>query len=264
MDNANSAEYLEKIKIQVIENMKRTTFAPSVQMTDVPRDPEGMDDEADAILDDLDEDGNKDTRYTSRRWDLHTDKEGELSESEDEDLNSRNGVRKQSRTGKRRNITDFQNPNAVPDDDEILAGIQSRQSEEAAGESHITRSDGAVANGGVDTIPSRSSSPKSTPDSAAADTTMEDADIEMGEEVAAGSQAAATTPPRQQEVTPPESPAPEAATTEAAETIVADEDATMGEAASEETAQDGGVKEREEENATGEKIEELAEESEQM
>jgi hypothetical protein len=38
----------------------------------------------------------------------------------------------------------------------------------------------------------------------------------------------------------------------------------MGEAASEETAQDGGVKEREEENATGEKIEELAEESEQM
>lgn len=31
MDNANSPEYLEKIKNQVIENLRRTSFAPSVQ-----------------------------------------------------------------------------------------------------------------------------------------------------------------------------------------------------------------------------------------
>ena len=38
MDNANSPEYLEKIKHQVLENLRRTTqAAPSVQMQDVPR-----------------------------------------------------------------------------------------------------------------------------------------------------------------------------------------------------------------------------------
>ena len=56
MDNANSREYLEKIRIQVIENLKRTTFAPSVQMQDVPRDSLAMNDEDEAAMDDLDED----------------------------------------------------------------------------------------------------------------------------------------------------------------------------------------------------------------
>ena len=109
MDNANSAEYLEKIKMQVIENLKRTAFAPSVQMTDVPRDPEGLDDEADAMLDDEDEDEHKDQRWTKRRWDKYVEKEGELSESEDEEENERNGVRRQPGTRKRRNMMDYQN-----------------------------------------------------------------------------------------------------------------------------------------------------------
>ncbi|KAI9871109.1 MAG: histone deacetylase [Pleopsidium flavum] len=113
MDNANSYEYLEKIKIQVLENLKRTTFAPSVQMTEVPPDPPGMDDEADAILDDLDEDENMDKRHTKRRWDKYVEKEGELSESEDEEENDNNGVRRQANVRKRRNLRDYPNPNAV-------------------------------------------------------------------------------------------------------------------------------------------------------
>ncbi|KAI9826987.1 MAG: histone deacetylase [Sarea resinae] len=115
MENANTPAYLEKIKASVIENLKRTAFVPSVQMTDVPRDPEGMDDEADAMLDDLDEDENKDTRHTKRRWDKYVEKDGELSESEDEDEAGRHGVRKQPGDRPRRNIMDFKNPNPAPD-----------------------------------------------------------------------------------------------------------------------------------------------------
>jgi len=113
MDNANSYEYLEKIKIQVLENLKRTTFAPSVQMTDVPADPPGMDDEADAILDDMDEDENKDKRHTKRRWDKYVEKDGELSDSDDEEENDNNGVRRQANLRKRRNLMDYPNPNAA-------------------------------------------------------------------------------------------------------------------------------------------------------
>lgn len=116
MDNANSPEYLNKIKNSVIENLSRTKFAPSTQMTDVPPDIIGMDDEADAELDDLDEDENPDARHTQRRWDKYVEKDGELSESEDEAENQRNGVLRQPGVRRRRNIMDYQNPNAVPDD----------------------------------------------------------------------------------------------------------------------------------------------------
>ena len=37
MENANSKDYLEKIKIQVIENLKKTAHAPSVQMQEIGR-----------------------------------------------------------------------------------------------------------------------------------------------------------------------------------------------------------------------------------
>ncbi|KAJ5130970.1 uncharacterized protein N7515_007009 [Penicillium bovifimosum] len=111
MDNANTKEYLDKIRAQVIENLKRTAFAPSVQMTDVPRNPmlDGMDDEADDIMDDLDEDENKDKRFTQRRFDQRTEKAGELSDSEDEDENSANGVRRQPGAARRRNQTNHRN-----------------------------------------------------------------------------------------------------------------------------------------------------------
>ncbi|KAK8251123.1 histone deacetylase RpdA/Rpd3 [Phyllosticta capitalensis] len=116
MDNANSPEYLDKIRSQVIENIKRTAFAPSVQMTDVPRSPlmPGMDDEAEDEMNDLDEDENPDVRYTQHRWDKRVEKEGELSESEDEGENERQGVRKQPGKKRRMNIMDY--PNAHADD----------------------------------------------------------------------------------------------------------------------------------------------------
>ena len=115
MENANSPEYLEKIKNQVIENLKRTAFAPSVAMTDVPRDPLGIDEDDEAALDDQDEDENKDVRYTERQHDKRITNDAELSESEDEDMNERNGVRRQPGRPRRRNIMDYQNPHAAPD-----------------------------------------------------------------------------------------------------------------------------------------------------
>ncbi|OJJ51270.1 hypothetical protein ASPZODRAFT_127314 [Penicilliopsis zonata CBS 506.65] len=112
MDNANTKDYLDKIRTQVVENLKRTAFAPSVQMTDVPREPlvEGLDDEADAILDDLDEDENKDKRFTQRRFDKFVEKPGELSDSEDEQENAANGIRRQPGALKRRNQVNYRNP----------------------------------------------------------------------------------------------------------------------------------------------------------
>ena len=38
MENMNSREYLDKILTQIRENLRHTTFAPSVQMQEVPRD----------------------------------------------------------------------------------------------------------------------------------------------------------------------------------------------------------------------------------
>lgn len=115
MDNANTKEYLEKIRAQVVENLKRTAFAPSVQMTDVPRDPlvGGMDDEADAILDDEDEDENKDVRVTKRRFDQYVEKPGELSDSEDEEENAANGIRRQPNTLKSKNHFSYKHLDAV-------------------------------------------------------------------------------------------------------------------------------------------------------
>lgn len=141
MDNANTKDYLDKIRAQVVENLKRTAFAPSVQMTDVPRDPlvDGMDDEADATLDDLDEDENKDKRYTKRRFDQYIEKPGELSDSEDEEENAANGVRRQPSALHRRNQINYRgidvadsgiesglatphDPSSVADDDIDMTG----------------------------------------------------------------------------------------------------------------------------------------------
>ncbi len=113
MENANSPEYLEKIKTQVIENLKRTGFAPSMQMNDIPGDSLAAMDDAEAAEDDEDEDENKDVRYTDRRWDKRITKDAELSDSEDEELNERNGVRRQTGRPRRRNITDHPNPYAA-------------------------------------------------------------------------------------------------------------------------------------------------------
>ena len=263
MDNANSQEYLQKIKIQVIENLKRTTFAPSVQMTDVPRDPMGYDDEADAELDDLDQDENPDSRFTKRQWDKYVEKDGELSDSEDEEMNEENGVRKQSNAPKRRrNMMDFQNDNAVPDDEfngeEVSGAVSARSGRSLNGTngahgSNLDDSEPEPLEGEND---DSVSSPTRDP---------EDEDVEMADEPA---MTASTSSKRAQEATPPDSP-PETTT---APTVTAVPDAAVeapGEAMDEgdtlddpEMAKEAGQDEREKEDITAEKATEVVERAE--
>ncbi|KAF2767847.1 hypothetical protein EJ03DRAFT_275395 [Teratosphaeria nubilosa] len=120
MDNANSPEYLERIKQQVHENLRRTQAVPSVQMQHTPRNPLGMDenlDEEEDRLDDEDADNtaNKDRRMTQRAWDKKTEHDGELYDSDDEEMAEANGVRRQPTDKRRRNIMDYQNPHAPSD-----------------------------------------------------------------------------------------------------------------------------------------------------
>lgn len=95
MENANSTEYLEKIKVQVIENLKQTAaHVPSVQMQDVPRTSFGatMTEEEEAELDDLDEDTNKDVRVTQRQFEKTVERDDEFEDSDNEELAHANGV----------------------------------------------------------------------------------------------------------------------------------------------------------------------------
>ncbi|CAK7274169.1 histone deacetylase [Sporothrix epigloea] len=110
MENANNYEYLEKIKIAVIENLKKTAPVPSVQMQDIPRQSMGMTDEEEAELDDLDEDENKDVRVTQRQWEKNRQRTDEFDESDDEDMARANGVKYDGPP--RRSILDYRNPNA--------------------------------------------------------------------------------------------------------------------------------------------------------
>lgn len=124
MENANSNEYLEKIKNAVIENLKKTG-TPSVQMQDVPRHSLGaMTDEDDAELDDLDEDRNKDVRMTQRRWEQKVTRDDEFEESDDEEMAEANGVYQTN--GKRKGIMDYKNPHAPRDDSRQPSPVVSR------------------------------------------------------------------------------------------------------------------------------------------
>jgi histone deacetylase 1/2 len=110
MENANSPEYLEKIKNQLIENLKRTAHVPSVQMQDVPPDfPHTLTEEEEAELDDLDEDENKDVRMTQRQWEKQREPDNEYEESDNEELDRANGVQPQNgESGRKRPFTDYQ------------------------------------------------------------------------------------------------------------------------------------------------------------
>ncbi|KAG6031603.1 histone deacetylase [Claviceps citrina] len=108
MENSNSREYLEKITAAVIDNLRQTGPAPSVQMQDVPRRPfGGMTDEEEAELDDLDEDENKDVRMTEHRWDKHVENGAEFEPSDDDEMASANGATRSS--SNQRILTDFKN-----------------------------------------------------------------------------------------------------------------------------------------------------------
>jgi histone deacetylase 1/2 len=232
MDNANSREYLEKIRMQVIENLKRTTFAPSVQMQDVPRDSLAMNDEDEAAMDDLDEDENPDRRHTQRRFDKYIEKEGELSDSEDEEMNEANGVRKQPSTRKRRNRIDFRHltdfndsgmdsniatplagsslPDNDVDEDMNLddAGPAEQDEAQTPSPEGITNGSAAVSGEQSPQAPAEPVEP--------ADVQMQDADVDP----APANNTANQQPEIRQEVTPPESPSdpPQAAPQQPAET----------------------------------------------
>ncbi|KYK57456.1 histone deacetylase RpdA/Rpd3 [Drechmeria coniospora] len=106
MENSNSREYLEKITAAVIDNLRQTGPAPSVQMQDVPRKPfGGMTDEEEAELDDLDEDENKDVRMTEHRWDKNVENGAEFEPSDDDEMAAANGATRP--TANKRTFTDF-------------------------------------------------------------------------------------------------------------------------------------------------------------
>lgn len=120
MENANSHDYLHKIKSTVIENIRRTG-KPSVEaFTTIPNNElqRGMDSDDEDEMDDLDADENPDKRVTQRQRDQEIEHNGELYEaSDDEDYKESLGVRRQPGVKRRRNILDFQNPHAERDDD---------------------------------------------------------------------------------------------------------------------------------------------------
>lgn len=144
MENANSGDYLEKIKVQVIENLKKTTHVPSVQMQDVPRDPlGGMTEEEEAELDDLDDDENKDVRSTQRKMDGRVVCEEEFEDSGDEGENDY-GIHKANGERRSRNIVSYQNLGTDGSDVEMDSGIQTPQAANDVDEAMVTEANAEV------------------------------------------------------------------------------------------------------------------------
>ncbi|KAH6883310.1 histone deacetylase [Alternaria rosae] len=249
MENANSHDYLHKIKSAVIDNIRRTG-KPSVEaFTNIPDVPAGLtratDSDAEDEDDDLDADENKDVRMTQRQRDQQIEHDGELYDaSDDEDYKNSLGVREQPGTKKRRHITDFPNPNAAPEDD--------LDRMETNGESAVsTRQASAAAK-------SRTQTPTAGEQEA-----DEDGDIDMDAAPAATAPAAGST--RSQSpagvVTPPESPPAAAAATTMAPTSAPTADVEMENNDDKEeiaATKEEGDAERDSENVKGEVRTEVA------
>lgn len=134
MENSNSREYLEKITAAVIDNLRQTGPAPSVQLQDVPRKPfGGMTDEEEAELDDMDEDENKDVRMTEHRWDKQVEHEGEFEASDDDEMARAHGATRQN--GNKRTFTDYRKGEMEVDSGNVTPKAPNGASaEEPAGE----------------------------------------------------------------------------------------------------------------------------------
>ncbi|KAF2186777.1 hypothetical protein K469DRAFT_706763 [Zopfia rhizophila CBS 207.26] len=121
MENANSPDYLTKIKNTVVENIRRTG-KPSVEaFQEVPSRSlaRGMESDDEDEMDDLDADQNPDKRMTQRQRDHHIENPNDFydaSDAEDEEYTESLAVRRQPGQRRSRNIMDYQNPNAVPDE----------------------------------------------------------------------------------------------------------------------------------------------------
>ena len=268
MDNANSKEYLEKIRSAVIENLRKTTFAPSVQMTDVPRDSMAMNDEDEAALDDLDEDEDPDKRMTQRRFDKRVEKSGELSDSEDEMMAEANGVRKQPAARKRRAMLNYRNI-MDPIDSGLDSGLGTPQAGSSLPDEDLN----------MDEAPADMTEDKETPSpaqiedgsgdisgqspqvAANEDIMMEDSDVGP----AGPSTTVAEDMAVRREVTPPESLHEEAAAPvatavptapDASEIAIVKQEIAADDAAS--SAQNMGMRERQEQDAAGQaKVEQV-------
>jgi histone deacetylase 1/2 len=250
MENANSHDYLHKIKSTVIDNIRRTG-RPSVEaFQNIPDSLDRHQSDAEDEDDDLDADLNPDKRMTQRQRDQQIERDGELyDESEDEEYKDNLGVRAQPGTKKRRNISDFPNPNAASIQDiDALDGM-----EEINGDSVVsTRQPSAVA-------ASRTQTPAAAEQSA-----DDDGDVDMDEPDAP---AAAVTSTRSQSpagvVTPPESPPAASAAAGLAPTSAPTADVAM-EGVDEDTREaiadlkGEGQEERDDENVKGEVRTEVA------
>ncbi|KAH3950075.1 hypothetical protein HBH98_024210 [Parastagonospora nodorum] len=251
MENANSHDYLHKIKSTVIENIRRTG-RPSVEaFTNIPNAlPRMADSDGEDEDDDLDADMNPDVRMTQRQRDEHIERDGELyDESDDEEYKNSLGVRAQPGVKKRRNISDFPNPNAAPAQDiDALNGM-----EEINGESAVSTRQPSAAPA------SRTQTPAVAEQGA-----DDDGDVDMDE---AEVPAATATSTRSQSpagvVTPPDSPPAATAAPALAPTSAPTADVSM-EGVDEDTkeaiadAKEEGEAERDTKNVNGEVRTEVA------
>ncbi|EAT92003.2 histone deacetylase [Parastagonospora nodorum] len=251
MENANSHDYLHKIKSTVIENIRRTG-RPSVEaFTNIPNAlPRMADSDGEDEDDDLDADMNPDVRMTQRQRDEHIERDGELyDESDDEEYKNSLGVRAQPGVKKRRNISDFPNPNAAPAQDiDALNGM-----EEINGDSAVSTRQPSAAPA------SRTQTPAVAEQGA-----DDDGDVDMDE---AEVPAATATSTRSQSpagvVTPPDSPPAATAAPALAPTSAPTADVSM-EGVDEDTkeaiadAKEEGEAERDTKNVNGEVRTEVA------
>ncbi|KAF2678810.1 histone deacetylase 1 [Lentithecium fluviatile CBS 122367] len=260
MENANSNDYLHKIKSAVIDNIRRTG-KPSVEaMQTIPDNPAGLalglDSDAEDEDNDMDADENPDTRVTQRQRDQQIEHEGEFDDpSDDEEYKDSLGVRAQPGTRRRRNIMDYQNPNAAsdggatPDGSRGLNGESARQRRSVSLASSARPLNGTSSRTRTPAIPAEADED--------GDVEMEESENPSGSAPAGPSDAPAAVPSGSQSpagvVTPPESPPAPTATSA---TLTADVDM---EGASDETAKDEdatlkeeGEAERDSENVKGE------------
>ncbi|KAL2168894.1 hypothetical protein VTG60DRAFT_6729 [Thermothelomyces hinnuleus] len=217
MENANSPEYLEKIKIAVIENLKKTAHAPSVQMQDVPRQSMGMTDEQEAELNDRDEDENPDVRVTQRQWEKRVQRQDEFEESDDEDIARANGVYKAN--GRSRQETTFRNTTKDDDTMEIDSGVATppEPAAEPAADNDDTMIDETMAEASTEAAQTEAPNPDASEKPADTEKakTDGDGDIDMTEAAPAEDKEAETAIKREEvegitaaEAEPTKSPAP--------------------------------------------------------
>ncbi|CAG8598874.1 3822_t:CDS:10 [Ambispora leptoticha] len=96
MENMNSADYLETIKLKIYEHLDRSRHTPSVQIQDVPQNR--------FVVDDYDEDqedpDSRKTRNVScvkRSWDKRIVPDNEYEESDDEEMEENGSSSRKSR-----------------------------------------------------------------------------------------------------------------------------------------------------------------------